>query len=170
MSFALSYLSLGEQLVLLYTSGTRHLINETLVSVLHAHLRHLDLAVRADKVTHSLYQLQCCGSALLSMWIRVQPLTDCGSRSRVPNQCGSGFESGSWPAFKSQSKWIRIQHFIWMRIRIQIQGANPMRIRLRIQILVRLYTHKKLAFYRKNIIKVGVPLTSACSTCQREKV
>ncbi len=50
MSFALSYLSLGEQLVLLYTSGTRHLINETLVSVLHAHLRHLDLAVRADKV------------------------------------------------------------------------------------------------------------------------
>jgi hypothetical protein len=72
VSFALSYLSLGEQLVLLYTSGTRHLINETLVSVLHAHLRHLDLAVRADKVTRSLYQLQCCGSALLSMWIRIQ--------------------------------------------------------------------------------------------------
>ena len=74
MSFALSYLSLGEQLVLLYTSGTRHLINETLVSVLHAHLRHLDLAVRADKVAHYLldsdgdvvfYQLLCCGSALL---------------------------------------------------------------------------------------------------------
>ena len=46
----MSYLGLADQLVLLYTPGTRHLINETLVSVLHAQLRHLDQAVRPDKV------------------------------------------------------------------------------------------------------------------------
>jgi hypothetical protein len=50
VSFVVSYLALADQLLLLYTPGTRHLINESLVSVLHAQLRHLDLAVRADKV------------------------------------------------------------------------------------------------------------------------
>jgi hypothetical protein len=54
VTFVLSYLSLAEQLLLLYTPGTRHLINESLVSVLHAQLRHLELAVKADKVGHSL--------------------------------------------------------------------------------------------------------------------
>ncbi len=42
---------------------------------------------------------------------------------------------------------------LWMRI--QIEGVKPMRIRIRIRILVRLYSHKKLAFYMKNILEVG---------------
>eukprot|EP00088_Acartia_fossae_P007094 TRINITY_DN13295_c0_g1_i1.p1 TRINITY_DN13295_c0_g1~~TRINITY_DN13295_c0_g1_i1.p1 ORF type:complete len:737 (+),score=136.76 TRINITY_DN13295_c0_g1_i1:32-2242(+) len=50
VSFGLSYLTLTNHLLLLYTPGTRHLVNESLVSVLHAQLRHLDQAVRSDKV------------------------------------------------------------------------------------------------------------------------
>ena len=65
VSFVVSYLSLADQLLLLYTPGTRHLINESLVSVLHAQLRHLDLAVRADKVSSRLYLAQCFGSTFV---------------------------------------------------------------------------------------------------------
>jgi len=50
VSFGLSYLTLTNQLLLLFTPGTRHLVNESLVSVLHAQLRHLDQAVRSDKM------------------------------------------------------------------------------------------------------------------------
>jgi len=50
VSFGLSYLTLTDHLLLLFTPGTRHLINESLVSVLHAQLRHLDQAVRSEKV------------------------------------------------------------------------------------------------------------------------
>jgi len=50
VSFGLSYLTLTNHLLLLYTPGTRHLVNESLVSVLHAQLRHLDQAVRSEKI------------------------------------------------------------------------------------------------------------------------
>jgi len=49
VSFGLSYLTLTDQLLLLFTPGTRHIVNESLVSVLHAQLRHLDQAVRSEK-------------------------------------------------------------------------------------------------------------------------
>jgi len=47
VSFSLGYLQLMDQLLLLFTPGTRHLVNESVVSVLHAHLRHMEQAVRA---------------------------------------------------------------------------------------------------------------------------
>ncbi len=45
---------------------------------------------------------------------------------------------------------------LWIRIGFS-QGAKPMRIqnRIRIRILVRLKSHKKLHFYMKNILTVG---------------
>jgi hypothetical protein len=57
-----------------------------------------------------------CGPALVSMRIRIQILTQCGSGpgSREPTQCGS----------------------------------------MRILVLVRLLSHKKLKFYMKNVLKV----------------
>jgi len=47
ISFSMSYLQLVDQLLLLYTPGTRHLVNESLVSILHAHLRHMEQGVRS---------------------------------------------------------------------------------------------------------------------------
>lgn len=52
VSFSLSYLTFTDHLLQLYTSRVRHLVNESLVNVLHAHLRHLDQAVRSDKVAN----------------------------------------------------------------------------------------------------------------------
>ena len=49
ISFTQAYLQLTDQLLQLLTPGTRHLVNESLVSVLHAHLRHMDQSVKADK-------------------------------------------------------------------------------------------------------------------------
>jgi len=49
VSFSHAYLQLTDQLLLLFSSGTRHLVNESLVSVLHAHLRHMEQAVRNDE-------------------------------------------------------------------------------------------------------------------------
>jgi len=48
VSFSQAYLQLTDQLLLLFTPGTRHLVNESLVSVLHAHLRHMEQAVRGE--------------------------------------------------------------------------------------------------------------------------
>jgi len=48
VSFSLAYLQLTDQLLLLFSPGSRHLVNESLVSVLHAHLRHLEQAVRGE--------------------------------------------------------------------------------------------------------------------------
>ena len=48
LTFALAYLSLTDNLVQLLNPGTRHLVNESLVSVLHAHLRHMEQNVKAD--------------------------------------------------------------------------------------------------------------------------
>ena len=48
LTFALAYLSLTDNLVQLLNPGTRHLVNESLVSVLHAHLRHMEQNVKAE--------------------------------------------------------------------------------------------------------------------------
>ncbi len=53
------------------------------------------------------------------------------------------------------SRQIRIQLLTSMRIRTRIQGAKPMRIRIRIRMLVRLCRHKKLYLKLKNILYVG---------------
>jgi hypothetical protein len=50
INFSLAYFSLADHLLQLYTPGVRHLVNESLVNVLHAHLRHMEQAVRSDKV------------------------------------------------------------------------------------------------------------------------
>ena len=46
LSFTAAYLQLADQLLQLLTPGTRHLVNESIVSVLHAHLRHMDTSVK----------------------------------------------------------------------------------------------------------------------------
>ena len=46
ISFTGAYLQLADNLLQLLTPGTRHLVNESIVSVLHAHLRHMDTAVK----------------------------------------------------------------------------------------------------------------------------
>lgn len=51
ITFSVSYLTLTDHLLQLYTPGVRHLVNESLVNVLHAHLRHLEQAVRSEKVS-----------------------------------------------------------------------------------------------------------------------
>jgi len=48
VSFCLAYLQLVEQLLQLFSPGSRHLVNESLVSVLHAQLRHLEQAGKAE--------------------------------------------------------------------------------------------------------------------------
>ena len=48
-SFSLAYLQLVDHLMQLFSPGTRHLVNESLVSVLHAHLRHMEAAARANE-------------------------------------------------------------------------------------------------------------------------
>ena len=48
-SFSLAYLQLVDHLMQLFSPGTRHLVNESLVSVLHAHLRHMEAAARASE-------------------------------------------------------------------------------------------------------------------------
>ncbi len=53
------------------------------------------------------------------------------------------------------STQIRIQLLTSMRIWTRIQGAKPMRIRIRIRMLVRLCRHKKLYLKFKNILYVG---------------
>jgi len=50
LQFSLSYLNLTDNLLQLYSPGVRHIINESLVNVLHAHLRHIEQAVRSDRV------------------------------------------------------------------------------------------------------------------------
>lgn len=47
VSFSLAFLQLVDQLLLLFTPGTRHLVNESVVSVLHAHLRHMEQGLRS---------------------------------------------------------------------------------------------------------------------------
>ena len=49
LSFTQSYLQLTDHLLQLLTPGTRHLVNESLVSVLHSHLRHMEQSVKNDK-------------------------------------------------------------------------------------------------------------------------
>ena len=49
LSFSLAYLHLADHLLQLFSPGTRHLVNESLVSVLHSHLRHLEAAVRSQE-------------------------------------------------------------------------------------------------------------------------
>jgi len=44
-SFSLSYLSLADSLLKLYNPSLRTLINESLVNVVHSHLRHIAQAV-----------------------------------------------------------------------------------------------------------------------------
>ena len=46
ISFTGAYLQLADNLLQLLTPGTRHLVNESIVSVLHANLRHMDTAVK----------------------------------------------------------------------------------------------------------------------------
>ena len=46
LSFTGAYLLLADNLLQLLTPGTRHLVNESIVSVLHAHLRHMDTSVK----------------------------------------------------------------------------------------------------------------------------
>ena len=48
-SFSLAYLQLVDHLMQLFSPGTRHLVNESLVSVLHAHLRHMEAAARPSE-------------------------------------------------------------------------------------------------------------------------
>jgi hypothetical protein len=58
--------------------------------------------------------------------------------------------------------WMQL--FTSMRIRIWIQGAKSMRVHAG-PVLVRLYCHKKLDFYMKNILyvdnKTSVPMEKA---------
>ena len=54
ISFTQAYLQLTDHLLQLLTPGTRHLVNESLVSVLHAHLRHMEQSVKTDKADRQL--------------------------------------------------------------------------------------------------------------------
>lgn len=49
-SFALSYLHLVDCLLKLYNPSLRALINESLVTVFHSHLRHIEQAVRSERL------------------------------------------------------------------------------------------------------------------------
>ena len=49
-SFALSYLNLADSLLKLFNPSTRALVNETLVTVFHSHLRHIEQAVRSERL------------------------------------------------------------------------------------------------------------------------
>merc|ERR1712018_196553 len=49
-SFALSYLNFADSLLRLFNPSTRALVNESLVTVFHAHLRHMDQALRSERL------------------------------------------------------------------------------------------------------------------------
>jgi len=49
-SFALSYLNLTDSLLKLFNPSTRALVNESLVTVFHSHLRHIEQAVRSERL------------------------------------------------------------------------------------------------------------------------
>ncbi|XP_040577089.1 exocyst complex component 8 isoform X2 [Lepeophtheirus salmonis] len=49
-SFSLAYLSFAQNLLKLYNASLRSLINESLVNVFHSHLRHIEQAIRSDRL------------------------------------------------------------------------------------------------------------------------
>eukprot|EP00096_Caligus_rogercresseyi_P015340 TRINITY_DN7788_c0_g1_i1.p1 TRINITY_DN7788_c0_g1~~TRINITY_DN7788_c0_g1_i1.p1 ORF type:complete len:751 (-),score=187.76 TRINITY_DN7788_c0_g1_i1:627-2591(-) len=49
-SFSLAYLSFADNLLKLYNASHRSLINESLVNVFHSHLRHIEQAIRSDRL------------------------------------------------------------------------------------------------------------------------
>lgn len=49
-SFSLSYLNLADSLLRLFNPSMRALVNESLVTVFHAHLRHIEQALRSDRL------------------------------------------------------------------------------------------------------------------------
>lgn len=49
-SFAISYLNFADSLLKLFNPSTRALANESLVTVFHSHLRHIEQAVRSDRL------------------------------------------------------------------------------------------------------------------------
>ena len=49
-SFALSYLNFADSLLRMFNPSTRALVNESLVTVFHSHLRHIEQAVRSDRL------------------------------------------------------------------------------------------------------------------------
>ncbi|XP_059093169.1 exocyst complex component 8-like [Tigriopus californicus] len=49
-SFSLNYLAFAESLLKLFNPSLRSLINESLVSVFHSHLRHIEQAIRSDRL------------------------------------------------------------------------------------------------------------------------
>ena len=49
-SFALSYLNFADSLLKLFNPSTRALVNESLVTVFHSHLRHIEQAVRSERL------------------------------------------------------------------------------------------------------------------------
>jgi len=64
VSFTQAYLGLTDHLLQLLTPGTRHLVNESLVSVLHAHLRHMEQNVKADTSVDSNFVAKNAGFIL----------------------------------------------------------------------------------------------------------